>query len=405
MPSWLALILFCATYALLAVGRFPGLALDRTGIALLGAMAFLTIGEMDLEAARLALDVPTLVVLFAMMLLSAQYHLSGLYGRIGAALVRLENPRLLLLGTLAVSAGLAAVLTNDVIAFALTPLVTRSVLRRRLAPFPYLMAIAIGTNLGSALTPIGNPQNILIAQRLGLEFLPFVAYAAPPVLVSLAVAYFVLARRLAGGPTPDASLAPGPWEEVPYDSWQAAKAVLLTAAAVVLFVSPVEAAHAALLIAGIILTSRKMHTRTVLSLVDWHMLALFVGLFVVTEGFDRAGWTTWLQSRLQETGWSLDRPAILAPVVSVLGIAIGNVPATMLLLRLLPGDSEVGYLVALASTFVGNAVLMGSVANLIVAEQARPLGVSFGFREHARIGLPITLASLLVLAIYVWLFR
>jgi len=250
MPaSGLALTLFLATYLLLALGRLRGLAIDRTGFALLGAVAFLATGEISLDAAKESIDVPTLAVLFGMMLLSAQYELSGLYGRIAAGIARAGHPRRLLAGTLGVSALLAAVLTNDVVCFALTPLVGAAVLEAGLEPLPYFLAIACGTNLGSAATPIGNPQIILIAQQMHLAFLPFVAFCAPAVALSLAAAYLLLAGRI----RPLAASAPAPAiDATPFDRGAARKALLLTIAAIALFLSPFPAPLTALGVAGVV---------------------------------------------------------------------------------------------------------------------------------------------------------
>lgn len=396
LPDPLPLAIFGATYLFLALGRLPGLAIDRTGFALLGALAFLASGGVTLDQAKLAVDAPTLALLFAMMLLSAQYQLSGLYGAISRRLARVERPRLLLGGTIVVCAALAAVLTNDVVCFALTPLLAAALARTRHDPMPYLLAIAVATNLGSALTPIGNPQNILIAQHLGLPFLPFVVFCAAPVLLSLAVAFALLAHRLRELPAP--TVAAPAADDLPLDRWQAGKAVGLTAGAIVLFLTPFPAYLTAALVAGVVLTSRRMHTRTMLGLVDWQMLALFVGLFVVTRGLELSGWTAAAARALQGAGVPLGEGSALVPAVALLGTLVGNVPAVMLLLRFLPADPEVGYALALASTFAGNAVLVGSIANLIVVEQAARAGVRIGFRDHLRVGLPVTLVSLAIAA-------
>lgn len=396
LPDPLPLAIFGATYLFLALGRLPGLAIDRTGFALLGALAFLASGGVTLDQAKLAVDAPTLALLFAMMLLSAQYQLSGLYGAISRRLARVERPRLLLGGTIVVCAALAAVLTNDVVCFALTPLLAAALARTRHDPMPYLLAIAVATNLGSALTPIGNPQNILIAQHLGLPFLPFVVFCAAPVLLSLAVAFALLAHRLRELPAP--TVAAPAADDLPLDRWQAGKAVALTAGAIVLFLTPFPAYLTAALVAGVVLTSRRMHTRTMLGLVDWQMLALFVALFVVTRGLELSGWTAAAARALQGAGVPLGEGSALVPAVALLGTLVGNVPAVMLLLRFLPADPEVGYALALASTFAGNAVLVGSIANLIVVEQAARAGVRIGFRDHLRVGLPVTLVSLAIAA-------
>jgi Na+/H+ antiporter NhaD/arsenite permease-like protein len=403
-PPLLPLILFALTYTGLALGRVPGLALDRTGFALLGAVAFLATGSISVAEAKAAVDAPTLAVLFGMMLLSAQYRQSGLYAAIGHRLARVADPRRLLLGTILVTAALSAVLTNDVICFALTPLLAGSLLASRRPPLPYLVALACAANLGSALTPIGNPQNILIAQTLHLPFLPFVLACAVPVLLSLGALYLFVAPRLRQAGNASAE-PPATEEDIPVHRWQATKAVLLTAAAIALFLSPVPAPLTALGIAGFVLISRRMHTRDMLAQVDWNLLALFVGLFVVGRGFEISGWTEAARAALASAGADLSHPVVLVVAVSALSLLVGNVPAVLLLLPFVGRQPATGYAMALASTFAGNAVLVGSIANLIVAEQADRLGIRFGFREHVATGLPVTLVSLALAAGAMLLWR
>jgi Na+/H+ antiporter NhaD/arsenite permease-like protein len=401
-PPLLPLILFALTYAGLALGRIPGLAVDRTGFALLGAVAFLATGSLTVAQAKEAVDAPTLAVLFGMMLLSAQYRRSGLYGAIGGRLTRMTDARRLLLGTIAVAALLSALLTNDVVCFALTPLLAGSLLASRRPPLPYLVALACAANLGSALTPIGNPQNILIAQSLHLRFLPFLLVCGGPVVLSLGALYWLVAPRLRGkGEERDDRDGRDEGEGVeviPLHRWQATKAVLLTVAAIALFLSPVPAPLTALAIAALVLTSRRMETRAMLAEVDWSLLALFVGLFVVGRGFEVSGWTEAARHAFAATGADLSHPAVLMAAVSVLSLAVGNVPAVMLLLPFVGRQPAAGYAMALASTFAGNAVLVGSIANLIVAEQAAKLGIRFGLREQIGVGLPLTLISLALAA-------
>jgi Na+/H+ antiporter NhaD/arsenite permease-like protein len=406
-PPLLPLVLFALTYAGLALGRVPGLALDRTGFALLGAVAFLATGSLTVQQAKDAVDAPTLAVLFGMMLLSAQYRQSGLYSAIGGRLARVADARRLLLGTIVVTALLSALLTNDVVCFALTPLLASALLASRRPPLPYLLALACAANLGSALTPIGNPQNILIAQSLHLPFLPFVLACAAPVVLSLGVLYAIVAPRLREPASvqgeSDSSAAAE--ERIPLQRWQAAKAILLTVAAIALFVSPVPAPLTALGIAGVVLSSRRMQTRDLLAQVDWSLLALFVGLFVVGRGFEVSGWTQAARGTLAAAGADLSHPAVLMIAVSLLSLLVGNVPAVMLLLPFVGRQAGTGYAMALAGTFAGNAVLVGSIANLIVAEQAGKLGIRFGFREHLRTGLPVTLISLALAAATMLLWR
>ena len=398
----LPLLLFVLTYLGLALGRIPPLKLDRSGFALFGAVAFLATESISVDQAKAAVDAPTLTVLFGMMMLSAQYRVSGLYTAIGDRLAHVEDPRRLLLGTIAVSALLSAVLTNDVVCFALTPLLAGALLQSGRPPLPYLLAVACASNLGSALTPIGNPQNIFIAQRLGLRFLPFLLACLVPVALSLAVLYLLLSRRLgeAGPALPVAKPGETSTEQrVPLDPRQALKAILLTVVAIGLFLSPVPAPLTALGIAGAVMLTRRTWTRDMLYLVDWHLLALFIGLFVVVRGFELSGWTEAAGRALAAAGADLSQLRMLIPGVAVLSNLVGNVPAVMLMLPFVGRAPSTGYGLALASTFAGNAVLAGSIANLIVAEQAERMGIRFSFLDHLRTGLPVTLISLTIAAV------
>lgn len=399
----LPLVLFALTYLGLALGRIPPFKLDRSGFALFGAVAFLATESISVDQAKAAVDAPTLAVLFGMMMLSAQYRVSGLYTAIGDRLARVEDPRRLLLGTIAVSALLSAVLTNDVVCFALTPLLAGALVQSGRPPLPYLLAVACASNIGSALTPIGNPQNIFIAQRLGLRFLPFLSACLVPVALSLAVLYIILSRRLRkeGFATPSGLPAGEALTDtrVPLQPRQARKAVLLTLVAIGFFLSPVPAPLTALGIAGAVMLTRRTWTRDMLYLVDWHLLALFIGLFVVVRGFELSGWTEAAGHTLADAGADLSQLRILIPGVAVLSNLVGNVPAVMLMLPFVGRAPSTGYAMALASTFAGNAVLAGSIANLIVAEQAERMGIRFGFLDHLRAGLPVTLASLTLAAV------
>ncbi|HSS77165.1 MAG TPA: SLC13 family permease [Thermoanaerobaculia bacterium] len=397
----LPLLLFALTYAGLALGGVPFLKLDRTGFAILGAMAFLATGTITVDQAVKAVDAPTVVVLFGMMLLSAQYRASGLYTAIGRRLARVEDPRRLLLGTIGVAALLSALLTNDVTCFALTPLLAGALLASGRNPLPYLLALACASNIGSALTPIGNPQNILIAQSLHLPFQHFLLACAAPVGLSLIAVYVLLARRVAGvggAANREQALAIANQEDIPLRKWPALKAIALTVVAIALFLTPVPAPLTALGVAGAVLTSRRLHSRDMMALVDWNLLALFVGLFVVGKGFELSGWTAAARDGLTAAGLDLTHPAVLILVITLLCLAVGNVPAVMLLLPFAGHQPASGYALALSSTFAGNAVLVGSIANLIVAEQAGRLGIRFGFREHLGTGLPLTLISLALAA-------
>ena len=187
-----AIALFALTYVGMALGRLPGLRIDRTGIALLATIALIAFGLLEGETLREAVDLPTLAILFGLMIVSAQFGLAGFYDWCAARIASANrSPAILLALTVAIPGFLSAVLVNDVVVFAVTPLLCQGIARRGLDPRPFLIALAGATNAGSAATLIGNPQNILIGQVGGLDFWRFLAVCGPPALFGLIVVYAV----------------------------------------------------------------------------------------------------------------------------------------------------------------------------------------------------------------------
>jgi len=402
--DWLVVGVFVVVYAGMALGRWPGLAIDRTGVALIGAIVLIVAGVVDGEAAYRSIDFPTIAVLFALMVISAQFAASGFFEWIGAGIARGRVSQKVLLFQVVLAGGtLAAVLTNDVVVWAMTPVLVRGLLRRGVSPRPYVVALACAANAGSAATVIGNPQNLLIGEYGGLGFWPFVLACGVPAAASLAVVYGVILVARSGvakGPllAPAADLA----ERPPALRRQPLmKAIAATVALVLVFSLAEERASWALAIAGALLLSRKLATRQMLSMVDWHLLLLFAGLFVVTGalGARPALVPGLLADILSRGAYGIEA---LGAVALAGGNTIGNVPLVVFLLSVVGEWSTPSlYSLALFSTLSGNFLIVGSVANIIAVERARALGVGIGFLDYARVGIPITLASLLVA--YAWI--
>ncbi len=404
MPA-ITYIIFALTLLGVALGSLPGLALDRTGFALLGAIAMVASGALSTGAAFHALDMPTLLLLYALMVVSAQLRLGGFYAHAALGLSQLlARPVRFLALLMGASAALSAVLTNDIICLTFTPIVAAALLRARLNPVPFLLGLAVATNIGSAATIIGNPQNMLIGQTAHLNFAAFLGWCLPPSLLALALAWAYLAW-LYRDRFHLAAAAPGvAVEEPPYDAHQSRKGLVAVALLMALFFTQLPRELVAITIAGWLLCSRKMTTSSLLGLVDWHLLTLFCGLFVVIRGLELTHLPEQLPGWLLAHGWNLQHLPGLALVTAALSNVVSNVPAVMLLTRLLPGAPvETNYVLALASTFAGNLFVIGSIANLIVIEQAKKLGVAISFREHARTGVPVTVLSFLVLLVWLWL--
>jgi len=403
--DWAVVAVFATVYLGMFLGGLPRLKLDRSGVALLGAIAVIALTGLPLEEAAQAIDLPTIVLLFAFMVISAQMRLGGFYTavthRVAAAPLSRRGLLAVLIG---VAGGLSAVFSNDIICLAMTPVVARLCLQRGLNPLPFLIGLACAANIGSAATLIGNPQNMLIGSVLQLPFGAYVRQALGPVVVSLALLW----GWLAFGPGSNASALPNPpapageplpADEPAFDAWQTAKGLAVALALMVVFLFtdwPRELA--ALVGAGVLLLSRRLHSSRVMGLVDWPLLVLFMGLFVVHHAFESTGLATQAVVAMAAHGIVLHDPGTLLVVSALLSNAVSNVPAVMLLLPHLGADpAQAGTLLALASTFAGNLLLVGSIANLIVADLAQKQGIHIGWRQHAATGVPVTLASLAVL--------
>jgi Na+/H+ antiporter NhaD/arsenite permease-like protein len=399
------LVVFGVVYAGMFLGGLPAVKIDRTGVAVLGAIAMIAVTGMSLEEAARAVDLPTIVLLFAFMVVSAQMRLGGFYAAVTRAVGRRELPRpALLAALLAVAAALSAVFSNDVVCLAMTPVVARICLQRGLHPVPFLVGLACAANIGSAATLIGNPQNMLIGSVLQLSFAGYVAAAAWPVLASLALLWLWLAHgpgsRRAGALRPAAPVDAA--DDPPFDAWQSTKGLVVAAVLFGVFLfSDWPREVAALVGAGVLLLSRRLHSSRVMGFVDWPLLLLFIGLFIVNHSLEHTGLAAQAVQQLAARGVVLAEPGTLLVLGTLLSNAVSNVPAVMLLLPHLPAEgaaaTEAGTVLALASTFAGNLLLVGSIANLIVADLAAKAGVAIGWREHAAIGVPVTLLSLAVL--------
>lgn len=403
----LILAVFIATYLGMAFGRWPGLAIDRTGIALIGAIILVAAGALTLEGAAQSVDLPTLLLLFGLMIVSAQYAASGFYDGVAARVAGMGgSPRKLLAAVIAVAGGLSALLANDIVVFAMTPLLCVGLRQRGLNPTPYLIALACAANAGSAATLIGNPQNILIGQVGQLDFVAFLGYCAIPALIAMAVSYGVIAwqwrGRLTDGAAPSATdLAAVPLTR---DKTQFIKALIATAVLLALFFTDLPRELSALAIAALLLLSRKLASRDLVGAVDFSLLLLFAGLFVVTGALAATPLAAEIFADLAQAGWLPDRLATLTPLALVLSNTIGNVPAVILLLQVWQAPPPGAlYGLALLSTLAGNLLIVGSLANIIVAERAASVGVKLGFADHAKCGVPITLISMVIAAGWLWL--
>jgi Na+/H+ antiporter NhaD/arsenite permease-like protein len=398
--NWLIVVVFVGVYIGMALGRWPWLAINRTGIAVFGAVILLISGAVDRDGALASIDFATLAVLLTLMVLSSQYAASGFFDWIGHRITALRcGPGGLLAGVIVMCGMLSAFLTNDVVVWAVTPVLITGVIARGLDPKPYVIAVACAANAGSAATLIGNPQNLMIAEFGNLDFIGFVLACAVPALLALGVVYVVILRSplmrgqpSASGAGANAVSAGQPVR--PLDKTILTKAILATIAVIAIFVFVEDRALWSLLVVAALLLSRRLTTDQLLGRVDWHLLALFCGLFIVTGAMAQNDVIASLFRDVLIT-LQIHHPGVLAGVSLAGSNTIGNVPLVMMLLSLGPDWSpEMLHALAIFSTLSGNFLIVGSVANIIAVEQAAKAGTVISFIDYARVGVPVTLISL-----------
>lgn len=406
----LIVTVFLIVYLGMVFGGLPFLQLDRTGIALLGAIVLVASQSISTDAAFHSLHSPTLMLLFAFMVISAQLRLGGFYTWVARRVGSLNTRPPMLLGVvIAIAACLSAVFSNDVICLAMAPIIAEICLSRKLNPIPFLIGLACAANIGSAATLIGNPQNMLIGQTLNMSFGQYLLDAFIPVALSLFFTWgLIVALRRRQGWSQAAALALPIQDdrdvaETPLDLWQTAKGLLVAA---VLFVSFLFASWPhdlmALAGAGLLLTSRRLHSRRMLGLVDWQLLVLFMGLFVVNAALQQTGLPSRFVEDLAANGFDLRMQGPLFVASFLLSNLVSNVPAVMLLLPTTAGG-HAGTVLALSSTLAGNLLIVGSIANIIVVSEAGRKGIQIDWRAHARLGVPVTIASLAIAGTHFWL--
>jgi len=411
-PGWGVAAVFAVVYLGMFLGGLPKFQLNRSGVALLGAIAVIGMGAVTVEAAARSVDLPTVLLLFSFMVVSAQMRLGGFYSAVTRWVgARPMAPAALLAALIAVAAVLSAVFSNDVVCLAMTPVVTRLCLQRGLKPVPFLVGLACAANIGSAATLIGNPQNMLIGSVLKLSFADYLRHAALPVALSLGVLWAWLAWGPGGRSRMASSAAhvPGSAQvggvDTAFEATQTTKGLLVAGAVLVAFLTtdwPHEVV--ALVAAGVLLLSRRFHSSHVMGLVDWELLVLFMGLFVVNHAFEQTGLAAQAVAALAAQGLHLTDTGPLFAVGLVLSNLVSNVPAVMLLLPHLGAadPTAAGLTLALVTTFAGNLLLVGSIANLIVVDLAAQQGVAIDWKAHARLGVPVTLLTLTVAATWLW---
>ena len=398
-----AYIIFIASYVVFALGKFPGFKIDRPGAAIIGAVAMVAFRIVPPHEALHFIDFPTIVLLFSMMLIVGNLHLVGFFEWNVEFVLRRLKPAHLLPAIVFASGVFSAFFVNDIVCLVMVPFVLAITRRLKLAPLPYLMAVATGSNVGSVATITGNPQNMLIGSFSGIHYRDFFLHLGPVALVGLLLTWAVLHWIYMRG---QAEIRPT--ESIPLpplDISRLTKPVVVVTLVIAGFLLGVPPAMMAALGAAALLITRTTEPRKLYDEVDWGLLVFFVGLFLIVGGAENSGIVAHLLSFARH--WNLQRLGVFTVVVAVLSNLVSNVPAVMLLKSLVPGftDPHTAWLaLAMASTLAGNLTITGSVANIIVVESAKP-DVHIGFGDYFRAGFPITVLTILFGLAWIALIR
>jgi Na+/H+ antiporter NhaD/arsenite permease-like protein len=395
-----AVVIFAATYLIVAIGKLPGYQLDRAGAALVGASLMVGLGVVSLDQAYRAIDFDAITLLLGMMIVVANLRLSGFFRLVGNFLVaRARHPLVLLIAIVLVAGAFSAFLVNDTICLVMTPLVLDLVTRLKRDPIPYLLAIPMA-NIGSAATITGNPQNMIIGSLSHISYGTFAAALWPVaavgvVLTALLIALVYRREFLTNERLPLIVARP-----TRYHRSLVVKSVLVTVAMMILFFAGQPVAKVAIVGGALMLLTRRVKADKVYREIDWPLLLMFVGLFIVVTGLETGVLTKDTISAIGRL--DLENVPALSAVTAGLSNLVSNVPAVLVLKPFVANASDpqqAWLVVAMASTLAGNFTLVGSVANLIVAQRARAEGVAIGFWTYFKVGAPLTL---LTIAFGVW---
>ncbi len=388
-----AYVVFAFSYLVFALGKLPGMQIDRTGMAIIGAIFMVAFRIVPTADALRFIDFGTLVLLFSMMLVVAYLHLAGFFDWVTEQIVIRLKPHHLLPTVIFITGLLSAFFVNDIICLVMVPFALHATRRMGLKPLPYLLAVATSANIGSVATITGNPQNMLIGSFSGLTYRNFLLHLGPVALVGLGLDWLIIHLMCGSDFVPrdsEAVAAVAPHISIR----QLRKPTIVIALVLAGFLAGVPPAMMAAIGAALMLITRTRDPRLVYDEVDWGLLVFFVGLFVIVGGAENAGMTRHLFAIAERS--NLQNAGIFTAATAVLSNLVSNVPAVMLLKTLVPGfhDPHKSWLVlAMASTLAGNLTITGSVANLIVVERARG-EVHVGFWDYSRVGIPVTLLTL-----------
>ena len=407
-----ALIVFIVTYLLIAVNKTPWYKLKRCDVALIGALGMIIVHAMTVGDAADSIDFKVLFLLLGMMILVAGLEYAGFFTLVSERLLRFSGSGAKLLAAVMVSSAvLSAIALNDAVVLMFTPIVIKCCRKIKVNPIPYLVGLMVSANIGSIATPVGNPQNAYIVSRTGIDFLEYSLYSIPISFCCLIVTYLILLLLFRKKLMEPAEISDDDEEMRRIDSLRLDIMIGIVCATFVGFIltgfCDFELYQVAI-ISGIasaivVLSGSLNNAEWLVGRIDWSILLFFIGLFVLIGGASHSGLISEFSSLVPGFGEG-ETPDVftLSIYTVVLSNLVSNVPAVMLISEMMPAaDLMLCIVLASASTLAGNTTLLGSAANIIVAERSEKYGVRIDFFRFMAVGIIVTVATVAVMLLCV----
>jgi Na+/H+ antiporter NhaD/arsenite permease-like protein len=403
-----AVIIFVITFLGIIYTRLPKVNIDRPSAAFFGAVAMILFGVLTFEEAVQAIDFNTIALLLGMMIVIAVLEIDGFFTFIAEKTISLSKSRNQLLFIIVFVTGIAsAFLVNDAVVLLFTPVIIQICRSAKLNPVPYLIAEILASNIGSAMTITGNPQNILIGMQSGITYSRFLFHLLPISFVGMIIiiVFIKLFFRKEFG---NGNHLVFQEDEFNYNFQSMKFSVPIFLGIIILFFFShtlnLSIPLIALAGASLILILGKIKPSKVIKEVDWVLLLFFAGLFIVVQGIEKVGV---LDQFIDNTPISNNLEGIVSlhALSLVLSQIVSNVPYTILMLPILKSASSDLLWLSLASaaTLAGNATIIGAVANLIVIEVAKKYNIEIGFWQFFKVGFLITVITLLLSILILYL--
>lgn len=407
MSYWATIFIFVLIYLFISIQRFPFIKIDRPAGVFTGVTLLVLFGVITLDEGYKFIDWNVITFLLGMMIMVSYLQKSGFFNLAASITVnKCNSPKTLLIGVIASSSILSALFVNDTVCLLVTPIIISATQILKINPMPFLAGIALSSNIGSGLTITGNPQNMFIGIKTNINFIDFLLVTLIPVILSLIVTYIILVIIYRKDLKSFSQLA-SDMMPLDVDKGLMIKSLFALFLTMILFIVGVSYPFAALIGATLIILLAGIKPAGVFKNIDWPILLFFAGLFITMGAFEKMGYISFLiekASSFMENG-SLYSLSIFSSIAVLISNAVSNVPAVILMMPIVENSNNDAILLALISTFAGNLTLVGSVANLIVAERAESYKINFSFIEHLKSGVPVTIISCIIAVIFIYLIR